>query len=350
MRDLEQHLKSVTDKTRRRGMDAAGTKSVGLPLSEQGQSLSLDRLLANKITRPPAGLLMRKLLTSASFRRALNRRYQRFSPRTKGKFASLFSRAFWKAGPTGWSDRWTLEFGGRVLVVPLRPETINLDWIYATSILSHDLEVITTYERFLKSSEERPALFLDIGANYGMHSLLFAIMGIPVIAFEPNPTCSSYAKGVFEANNVQPDLRGIAVGDRGGTVDLVVPEGESWLGTIMPEVGNWLKGKRSVSSFRVDMQALDDLDIQGSPVLIKIDIEGAEEAVLRGARALIERLRPSIIFESYGEAKREQIAIFLAEVGYSLYSLPFDPTAPSPVLRPGDFVRSPQSNFIARPA
>lgn len=66
---------------------------------------------------------------------------------------------------------------------------------------------------------------------------------------------------------------------------------------------------------------------EGHPIaFIKLDIEGAEFLVLRGAVELIRRDHPSLLFESapgcverFGRTRREFFAFLTEELGYSIF-------------------------------
>jgi hypothetical protein len=69
---------------------------------------------------------------------------------------------------------------------------------------------------------------------------------------------------------------------------------------------------------------LDDYysDIPHKNVLIKIDVEGYEPEVIRGASKLLRNCKPKLIFESNDEKSRGELFRLLAENGYSVYQLP----------------------------
>jgi FkbM family methyltransferase len=83
-----------------------------------------------------------------------------------------------------------------------------------------------------------------------------------------------------------------------------------------------------ISILEVDVRTLDGIIPSGIPIdLIKIDVEGAELLVLRGASETIERSHPVIIFEfgtgssEYYGTTPDDIYAFLAKYGYGLFTL-----------------------------
>jgi len=85
-------------------------------------------------------------------------------------------------------------------------------------------------------------------------------------------------------------------------------------------------------------------------VLVKIDTEGFEDRVLRGARKTLETRKPSVIFEAWPEARvRGELFAILAEVGYAVFPLPWRSSADRPLSR-GEFETAIGMNFIALPA
>jgi hypothetical protein len=130
---------------------------------------------------------------------------------------------------------------------------------------------------------------------------------------------------------------------------LFFPERETWLGTTVSNIADNLGAELRVVS--VPLKALDTYnDSITDPVLIKIDVEGAEVPALRSGMELIRRHRPLIIFEANDAAAKIAMAEFMNEVGYRIHSLPFDPARPQPELTQTEFLRDPQTNFVGKPA
>jgi FkbM family methyltransferase len=134
---------------------------------------------------------------------------------------------------------------------------------------------------------------LDIGANYGTYALTLARLGARVDLFEPNPAIaailSAWARG-----KAGVAVHALALSDRSGTAELVIP-GESGVehDSSAALAGGAVSTGRRVA---VSLAPLDSLQITDA-ALIKIDVEGHEEAVLRGAGATIAASSPALIVE-----------------------------------------------------
>jgi FkbM family methyltransferase len=177
-------------------------------------------------------------------------------------------------------------------------------------------------ERVLRSHLAPGSVFVDIGANVGWHSALAAAIVGPtgaVYAIEPNPDNARLIAHTIDRNHLQhvhllpfalSDGIGYAAfrsaigsngGFTGGGADYVDPSV-----TIVPTI------------------RLDDLDIPRVDV-IKLDVEGAEPMVLRGASATLQRDHPVIVFEFScemtqrvgGVEPRDHLALFQS-YGYEL--------------------------------
>ena len=153
------------------------------------------------------------------------------------RYHRRFTEIFEQGAPLV-AGEWTVDFLGRTLRLPLRPAHGGVDWASALAIIGHDIEVKTTYERLSLASAERPEIFLDVGANYGTHSILFASQGVRTISFEPNPECRDYQRIACEWNRLDIQWEPVAIGDHDGEVELVYPRGKTWLGSIAQDVGS----------------------------------------------------------------------------------------------------------------
>lgn len=138
---------------------------------------------------------------------------------------------------------------------------------------------------------------LDVGANVGNHSLFYATCTTArlIYPFEPNPDAYRLIKKSIALNDAQDkfDLSylGQAVGETRGTI-YMGGEVENNLGATFFTDHPQTDGAATMQCF-----PLDDLDIRGDVSFIKIDVEGMEIPVLKGAASLIAKHRPSIAIE-----------------------------------------------------
>ena len=149
---------------------------------------------------------------------------------------------------------------------------------------------------------------VDVGANVGNHTVFFAaIVGAPVLAFEPwranhdllllniaangldelvEPTCAAVGS-IAGSGRAQPRRA-----DNFGTVQVVAGPGD------------------------IPVVVLDDMPTGGPVGLLKVDVEGAEPAVLEGAQELLERWLPDVVVEAEDAAAFAAVADVLLPAGY----------------------------------
>ena len=150
------------------------------------------------------------------------------------------------------------------------------------------------YIRLIASLADRARLAVDIGAHLGDYTFFMRRHAAGCVAFECNPALVAHLRRLFGRS---VDIRPDAVSDQEGTAVLRIPTEEATgLGRATIEAGNPLGGFSSFNAVTVRTVRLDDAVKQ--PVgLLKIDVEGHEMAVLRGATRILERDRPNLIIE-----------------------------------------------------
>jgi len=193
--------------------------------------------------------------------------------------------------------------------------------------------------RILKSG----MTFIDIGANMGLYTL-FAASRVGksgcVLAIEPSAREMQVLGDNVEQNalgNVR--LHQAALSDRASEVELLVAgvqnSGHNTLGAF---------GYNTVLDHREKVRAmrLDDLvqsEKLGRVDVIKMDIEGAELATLRGGADTIQRFHPVMLLELSDRALQHQhsnsagILDLLTRQGYRLYGFAADTGLPAPLER-----------------
>jgi FkbM family methyltransferase len=135
---------------------------------------------------------------------------------------------------------------------------------------------------------------LDIGANIGNHALYFSNYFANVHAFEPNPrTFDLLSFNAKLVDNVRCHKFGLS--DKSGSANLIQDDKNVGASFIGGNSGN--TGKKAKAT-RIQLRRLDSVRNQiGDVALMKIDVEGMELDVLKGASALLKSSRPLIFFE-----------------------------------------------------
>jgi FkbM family methyltransferase len=152
----------------------------------------------------------------------------------------------------------------------------------------------------------RPGTILDVGAHDGLLTVPFSrLPDSRVIAFEPLPRAFARLRAAIAAAHggavpAHVDLRPQALGDTDGHITLSLPvlDGvpqEQWASTAKDFSS--FEGRRvGVERLRVPMTTIDSLALTDL-THVKLDAEGAEYEVLRGARDTLLRCRPVLTIE-----------------------------------------------------
>ena len=294
--------------------------------------------------------LVRSMAARRASRRCLNLLYLALPEREKVRLHGLCHALFADGQPLIDDGRWIVRFAGKRIVLPLTATKAWQEWDAAVAILGHDLEVKITYASLLRSPR-RPKLFFDVGANYGLHSLLWLAHGVPTVSFEPNPNCHDYLRRACQLNHLACDIHALALSDQEGETELWFPERETWMGTTDAGVRDSLARDLPLLAMKVAQTTIDAFVSRHGcrPDLIKIDTEGNEVRVLRGSRETLRRDRPLVIVESWPGARDGLIAL-LEESGYQIAPLPVRRASRPQVLDSSSFCEHPGRNFIAFPA
>ncbi len=155
---------------------------------------------------------------------------------------------------------------------------------------------------------------VDVGANYGFYSFHLARIYRRVVAFEPNPHAAAPLKAWRQP---AVTLHEVALSDAQGSATLRIPtvQGRDMSGWASLDAVR-IPEAHAVSSIEVRTRTLDSYELDDVGFL-KIDVEGHELRVLRGARATVDRWRPHLLVE-LGDPQVERL---LATLGYRRRSL-----------------------------
>ncbi|HYM73232.1 MAG TPA: FkbM family methyltransferase [Stellaceae bacterium] len=133
---------------------------------------------------------------------------------------------------------------------------------------------------------------IDAGANKGVYTYFIAKYARHTYAYEPNPKMFA----ILQRNvGSRVTISSVALGDKTGQGVLRIPlldKGHSNQGASLSAV----KVPGNFTAVAVETARIDDLGLSDIG-FIKIDVEGFEDAVLRGARQTIARDRPVLLVE-----------------------------------------------------
>lgn len=161
-------------------------------------------------------------------------------------------------------------------------------------------------------------VFVDIGSSEGDFALIAARIVGPtgrVHAFEPEPGNIATIKENVALNRFDNvTVHGVALSDQDGEAELHRSTVSGWH-SLLPGLEH-----RERDVVRVPVARLDGLDL-GRIAMMKIDVEGAEMAVLEGARETIARDRPVILLDTHPSFGVDVGALqgFIAALGYDVF-------------------------------
>lgn len=168
------------------------------------------------------------------------------------------------------------------------------------------------YDVVAQALPARGGMVWDVGAHIGFHTLGFSVLAGStgrVVGFEPNPSNRERLQQNLEKN---PDLASridilpCGLSDQDGESRFAVSHdvdsgasSMSFLDRIIPSVDSHTAA--SWDRMVVPMRTADALIRDGMPLpnIIKIDVEGAELLVLRGASETVRNGRPTMIVEAH---------------------------------------------------
>lgn len=270
--------------------------------------------------------------------------------------ANLFDESA-RSMPMNFSKIHYQSFVGRLLRLPLRliPKKMVLPilqgqlrskkWIAGAGEHGYWLGSYEMGKRLVFEKMIRPgSVVFDIGANVGYFSLLSAVLvgsEGSVFAFEPLPRNIEYLNNHIKLNK----LHNIQV------VEAAVSDhtGEAWFDLGASSAMGHLS---ETGTIRIRMVSLDEMFANGQlqpPDYMKIDVEGAEYDVLKGAQKLILDHQPILFLDTHDRKAHNLTLSFLDELGYVFEILdgkPLDETKEL-IARPGGSIQEKRGDYPA---
>jgi len=158
----------------------------------------------------------------------------------------------------------------------------------------------------------QPGMYVaDVGANHGYYTLLMGdLVGAHgrVAAIEPHPVTAGHLANSIAVNGLQSrvELLQVAVGEVSKDAQVFwMPDGEPKNGRLVdaPHAGRSDRASVDVRPMDVIFRQWPRLDF------VKMDVEGAEEEALLGARQTLARLKPTLLLEFNVGRTREPQAL-----------------------------------------
>jgi FkbM family methyltransferase len=221
-----------------------------------------------------------------------------------------------------------MELVGKIVRIPLslipaesevrvlRGQLRGMKWIKGAGPNAY---WVGTYEvrrmRAFRNAIMSGAVIYDVGANVGIYSLVASRAAGPagmVYSFEPLPRNLAYLRRHVAINNLQNcQIVEKAVCDRQGTLAFATVAFSASMAHLSPD------GEVLVPSTTLDACVYGEARLR-PPNILKIDVEGAEMGVLRGAAHTITEFRPTIFLEIHGTQLHADCKRFLLDHGYSV--------------------------------
>jgi FkbM family methyltransferase len=199
-------------------------------------------------------------------------------------------------GNLGWLDvnvRYDLPNGVKI-DIPIAERSYDLFDIraYESASVNGVAPILTMYDADF--------CLLDCGADIGLMSAKF-VSAIPsikkIVAFEPNKISFRYLENNMTLLGINSQAKNMALSDFSGSAEMTVPDFDSTdhAAFIVPdEHGDF------------EVCSIDSLDLPNTEGLfLKVDVEGAELSVIRGARETIATTKHVVVLF---EAHHKQVA------------------------------------------
>ena len=172
----------------------------------------------------------------------------------------------------------------------------------------------------------RPGTLVDIGAHDGLLTIPLArLPDSRVLAFEPLPSAYARLQAALGSDHAHVTCHHLALGDHAGSITLAMPvlDGvaqEQWASTAK-DYATHLSARVAVERFTVPLRRLDDFTLADATA-IKLDAEGAEYEILRGARETLLRCRPVLTLEleeRHRLGSTYAVPAYLDALGYDVF-------------------------------
>ena len=152
---------------------------------------------------------------------------------------------------------------------------------------------------------DEDSISIDVGAANGMYLAHLYKISKKCFAFEPREDALQNLKKVFSGITSNIQFEQVALSDFSGSTKLRILKSNDRLSTI--EAENTIEKFGDVQLVEVPVRKIDDYEYPDKVNFIKIDVEGHEEAVIKGAINTIQRDHPFLLIEIEERHKKDSI-------------------------------------------
>lgn len=196
----------------------------------------------------------------------------------------------------------------------------NRNWVDQQLIIRRPYEVAQLARCRDLADRHRISHFFDIGANFGLYSVLLSgASSIEAVeAFEPLPRNVHQLSANLYLNELDDrvTIHSLALSDQDARMELFVDGHSTGVSTLNPE-GMARDAAAYDSRIGVQTRALDSLTrLRDTAVLVKIDVEGAELQVLEGMQAFLAGNRVWLQIETTPDTI-DKVETFMRKAGYT---------------------------------
>jgi len=233
-------------------------------------------------------------------------------------------------------DSWfRVRLNGVSLVLPRYTLMIMRACLTASASRELSLLVETAHWDWIKSKFCENALFIDIGAAAGTMTVPYALSfpdGLRIVSFEPSRRARDYLARTLAQNGARNvTVLPFALSDAAGDLSFMeLPEDPSGRVPYLPEASRLQLSTEELYpgavGYEVEVRTLDSLSeplrlCEATTIVAKIDVEGFEEKVLKGALKTLERFKPFLSIDIHNHPGRldmtdEACIAILSPLGY----------------------------------
>lgn len=194
----------------------------------------------------------------------------------------------------------------------------NLSFYYALIYMWHDLG-LSNLENTICNKISPNNSYWDIGANLGLRSMVSLTGKTETVLFEPNLDLNKRLIENIELNKVgKYEVINECVSDETGELPFYISKS-----TYLSSLHEGMSAREGESiEIKIKVIKLDDYHYSLPPKYIKVDVEGFELNVLKGAQKLIQEFKPIWVLEIFPEDKNKALIYeFMSNYNYLCFAV-----------------------------